>query len=109
MPKHGVVNASKQYVTICIAWLVILICLCNAEFLQGGGIFCSPKSPSAPPKLRLLYECAPLAFIMEAAGGASHSGAGSILDQVISSSEQRSVISLGSKHEVEKSIPSLAF
>lgn len=28
-------------------------------------MFCNPKSPSAPAKLRLLYECAPLALIVE--------------------------------------------
>jgi hypothetical protein len=32
---------------------------------QGGGVFCNPRSPSAPAKLRLLYECAPLALIVE--------------------------------------------
>lgn len=35
------------------------------NLVQGGGVFCNPKSPSAPEKLRLLYECAPLALIVE--------------------------------------------
>lgn len=37
--------------------------------LQGGGVFCNPASPGAPAKLRVLYECWPLAFVIEAAGG----------------------------------------
>jgi hypothetical protein len=36
-------------------------CLC----LQGGGVFCNPKSATAPAKLRLLYECAPVALVVE--------------------------------------------
>ncbi len=70
-------------------------------------MFCSPLSHTAKPKLRLLYECAPLAFVVEAAGGASHDGDGSVLDRQIQSSGDRSVICLGSKAEVEKSVPAL--
>lgn len=44
---------------------------------QGGGVFCNPTSPAAPAKLRCLYETFPLALLTEAAGGASHDGAGS--------------------------------
>jgi Fructose-1-6-bisphosphatase, C-terminal domain len=32
---------------------------------QGGGVFCNPCSAAAPAKLRLLYECAPLALVVE--------------------------------------------
>lgn len=35
---------------------------------KGHGIFCNPCSLSAPAKLRLLYECAPLALIIEVCG-----------------------------------------
>lgn len=45
--------------------------------MQGGGVFCNPTSPAAPAKLRCLYETFPLALLVEAAGGASHDGAGS--------------------------------
>ena len=79
----------------------------NWDTMQGGGVFCSPRSETAKPKLRLLYECAPLAFVIEAAGGASHAGAGSVLDRRIQSSGDRSVICLGSKAEVVKSVPAL--
>jgi hypothetical protein len=48
--------------------------LCIACPAQGGGVFCNPKSPSAPAKLRLLYECAPLALIVEVSSRACSCG-----------------------------------
>ena len=73
----------------------------------GSGIFCSPASANAKPKLRLLYECAPLALVLEAAGGNSHDGSGSVLDQAVRSVDARMVISLGSRELVASSIASL--
>jgi hypothetical protein len=32
---------------------------------KGGGVFCNPALTAAPAKLRLVYEAAPLAFILE--------------------------------------------
>jgi hypothetical protein len=51
--------------------LSLLILLLTPLFgpCQGGGVFCNPVSPTAPAKLRLLYECAPLALVMEVGGG----------------------------------------
>ena len=88
-------------------WVQIMPIPLPALCTQGGGVFCSPQSSTAKPKLRLLYECAPLAFVVEAAGGASQDGAGSVLDQRIQSSGDRSVICLGSKAEVAKSVSAL--
>jgi fructose-1,6-bisphosphatase I len=52
--------------------------------LLGGGIFYYPadiRDPGKPHgKLRLLYECAPLAFLAEQAGGAASDGTQPILD-----------------------------
>lgn len=76
-------------------------------FAKGGGVFCNPVSPSAPAKLRLLYEVAPLAFVVEAAGGASHNGSGSALLMHISSAEVRSQVALGSRAEVDRCLPAL--
>ncbi|CAM9669112.1 unnamed protein product [Discosporangium mesarthrocarpum] len=39
--------------------------------IKGKGIFSNVASRSAQAKLRLLYECAPIALIIEAAGGAT--------------------------------------
>eukprot|EP00798_Chlamydomonas_sp_ICE-L_P013014 gene13014-3519_t len=74
---------------------------------KGGGVFCSPRASNAPAKLRLVYECAPLAFIIEAAGGASHDGQGSMLDARIESTAIKSIVCLGSTELVEQSIPAM--
>ena len=74
---------------------------------KGGGVFCNPASTAAPEKLRLVYECAPLAFIVEAVGGSSHDGKGSMLDQTITSTATRSKVCLGSRDLVEESIPAM--
>lgn len=71
---------------------------------KGGGVFVSPSSAAAPPKLRLVYECAPLALIVEAAGGASsHDGESSVLSARITSCQQRCPIVLGAQDLVEAS------
>lgn len=71
---------------------------------KGGGVFCNPASSAAPAKLRVLYECLPLAFCIEAAGGASlgAAGSGSALDHKLVGHDDRSGICLGSVAEVEK-------
>lgn len=74
---------------------------------KGGGVFCNPRSPSAPAKLRLLYECAPLALIVEAAGGVSHNGQGSMLDLKIEDTGVRSVIAVGSAGAVAECVAAL--
>ncbi|WWO99950.1 MAG: class 1 fructose-bisphosphatase [Candidatus Dasytiphilus stammeri] len=49
--------------------------------LLQGGIYIYPKNNQHPQgKLRLLYECNPMAFIAEQAGGKASDGASSILD-----------------------------
>jgi len=69
--------------------------------MKEKGVFCYPGSKSAPAKLRLLYECAPLAKIVESAGGTSSDGTQSILTKKISSMDERTTICLGSKEEVK--------
>ncbi len=75
----------------------------NHIFKKGSGIFMYPGMPSAPQgKLRLLYECGPMSFLMEQAGGASSNGEKSLLDVEITEYHQRSPIFLGTKSEVER-------
>jgi fructose-1,6-bisphosphatase I len=61
--------------------------------LLYGGIFMYPadtKDPEKPQgKLRLLYECAPMAYLIEQAGGAASTGTGPILDVVPTRVHQR--------------------
>jgi fructose-1,6-bisphosphatase I len=70
--------------------------------LLGGGIFAYPSNTKRPEgKLRLLYECNPLAFICEQAGGASFDGKTRTLDIVPNELHQRTPIYIGSKDDVE--------
>ena len=68
---------------------------------KGGGVFCNPASARSPAKLRLLYECAPLAFVVEAAGGASHCGRGSVLDLPVNGTGAKATIAVGTREDVE--------
>lgn len=72
--------------------------------IKGSGIFCSPVSLGAPAKLRLVFECAPIALIVETAGGVALTGEKNekplLLDKVISSLDDRAGIICGSRNEV---------
>jgi len=74
----------------------------NQILLKGKGVFSYPGSEAAPAKLRLLYECAPLAKVIEAAGGASSDGSQSILQLKTEAFDQRVPVCLGSKDEVKR-------
>ncbi len=75
----------------------------NQILLKGKGIFAYPGYQDAPDgKLRLLFECAPMALLMEQAGGSASDGSNNILDKEVSSLEQRSPIYIGSKDEVKR-------
>jgi fructose-1,6-bisphosphatase I len=69
--------------------------------LMSGGIFLYPADTgSREGKLRLLYEAAPLAFVVEQAGGAATDGRQQILDLVPQSLHQRTPLLIGSKADV---------
>jgi sedoheptulose-bisphosphatase len=74
----------------------------NQILLKGKGVFSYAGSASHPPKLRLVYECAPLARVIEKAGGASSDGSKSILENPIEHLDQRITICVGSKEEVKR-------
>lgn len=65
--------------------------------LTNGGIYGYPATTNNPKgKLRLLYESAPMAMILEQAGGAGSTGHhGRILDVVPKSVHERYVLHLG--------------
>jgi fructose-1,6-bisphosphatase I len=68
-----------------------------------GGIFIYPGNQKNPVgKLRLLYECAPMAFIIEQAGGKASDGFTPILDIEPYDIHQRSPLFIGSRKMVEK-------
>lgn len=69
--------------------------------LVKGGVFAYPGDQKTPEgKLRLLYECAPIAFIAEAAGGAASTGVGRVLDIQPDSLHQRVPLFVGSALDV---------
>ena len=71
--------------------------------LINGGVFLYPSTKSAPNgKLRLLYECNPMSFIAEQAGGKAINGNRRILELEPTELHQRTPIFLGSKDMVEK-------
>ncbi|WP_298322898.1 class 1 fructose-bisphosphatase [uncultured Dokdonia sp.] len=68
-----------------------------------GGIYMYPKSSKAANgKLRLLYECNPMAFIAEQAGGKASDGFEAILDLQPTELHERVPFFCGSKLMVEK-------
>ncbi|EPY33058.1 fructose-1,6-bisphosphatase I [Angomonas deanei] len=71
--------------------------------LLYGGIFCYPKDAGKiEGKLRFLYEAAPMAMIVEQAGGKAWGETGRILDQGITRLHQRTPVYLGSRQEVDR-------
>jgi len=69
--------------------------------LLGGGVFAYPDNRMAPKgKLRLLYECNPLAFIAKEAGGAAFDGVQDILDVPPTELHQRSPLYIGSRDDI---------
>jgi fructose-1,6-bisphosphatase I len=69
--------------------------------LLSGGIFLYPADTKNPHgKLRLLYEAAPLALLVEQAGGAATDGRREILDVAPTTLHERTPLVIGSKADV---------
>ncbi len=76
------------------------------RILQQGGIYLYPAEPGDPKtpngKLRVLYECHPLAMVAETAGGRASTGRGDVLDVVPDDAHARCPLAIGSKEEVDR-------
>jgi fructose-1,6-bisphosphatase I len=71
------------------------------RILFQGGVFLYPGTLKKPEgKLRLLYESAPLAFLIEQAGGSASTGTQAILDVVPDALHTRTPLIIGSKEDV---------
>lgn len=71
--------------------------------LLKGGIYLYPSTQSHPQgKLRLLYECNPMAFLIEQAGGLASDGVNRILDLKPTELHQRVPFFVGSTNMVKK-------
>lgn len=77
--------------------------------LIRGGIFLYPATEEKPKgKLRLLYECNPLAYIVEIAGGKATDGTQRILEKVPAELHERTPFFIGSikmMEELEEYLP----
>ena len=89
----------------------------NSILVKGKGIFSYPgyqadsasgETGAPDGKLRLVFECGPMAYLMEAAGGAASDGHQRIMDKKIESLTQRTPIYIGSKAEVKRCEEKLA-
>jgi fructose-1,6-bisphosphatase I len=71
------------------------------QILHNGGLYFYPDEKDRPEgKLRLMYECAPLAMIAEQAGGTATTGRAQVLDICPDKVHQRIPFAIGSRREV---------
>ena len=73
----------------------------HRNLLKGGVYLYPPTRHNPDGKLRLLYECLPLAFIIEQAGGKASDGKQRILEIQPQNLHQRSPLYIGSSSMVE--------
>ena len=124
--REFAINASNQrfwekpvqrYVAECLAgetgpraadfnmrWVASMVAEVHRIFSRGG-VFLYPrdtKEPKRAGRLRLMYEAAPMAFLVEQAGGAAVTGTQALLDIVPDTLHQKVPVILGSKREVER-------
>jgi len=107
----------RRYVDDCIAgtsgprekdfnmrWVASLVADTH-RILSRGGVFLYPADQRQGyqyGRLRLIYEAAPIAFLIEQAGGLATDGSAPVLDTVASSLHQRTPLIFGSAQEVER-------
>src|SRR5947209_5581401 len=72
----------------------------HRSLLEGGFYFYPPDAVHDNGKLRLLYECAPLALVVEQAGGRASTGTRRILDIPAETIHQREPLVIGSAVDV---------
>ncbi|XP_051130330.1 fructose-1,6-bisphosphatase, chloroplastic-like [Andrographis paniculata] len=73
------------------------------RMLLVGGVYGNPNNKnSMSGNLRLLYECAPMSYLVEQAGGKAIDGCRRILDVVPDQIHQRTPLFIGSPSEIEK-------
>ena len=85
-------------------WVASLVAETH-RILSRGGIFLYPgddRKGYRRGRLRMIYECAPIAFLIEQAGGKATDGIDSILDQQADELHGRTPFVFGSASKVEK-------
>lgn len=115
---HQCDDAVKNYVNYCqqedaatnrpysARYIGSLVADFHRNMLKGG-IYIYPATSKAPKgKLRLLYECNPLAMIAEQAGGKATDGKNRIMDIIPTQLHQRVPYFVGSANMVDKAMTS---
>jgi len=75
------------------------------RIMTRGGVFMYPRDtrePRKPGRLRLMYEAAPMAMLIEQAGGKAVNGTSDLLDLVPDTLHQRVPVILGSSEEIDR-------
>lgn len=105
---HSFPEGVKQYVNYCkensysARYIGSLVADFHRNLLKGG-IYIYPSTAKAPNgKLRLMYECNALAFIVEQAGGKATNGSKRILEITPTELHQRCPLFIGSTEMVAK-------
>jgi fructose-1,6-bisphosphatase I/sedoheptulose-1,7-bisphosphatase len=107
----------KRYVEECLAgrsgprgedfnmrWINSLVAETH-RILTRGGVFLHPrdrKDPARPDQLRLIYECNPIGYLMEQAGGRASTGEYPVLEVAPEALQQRMGFVFGSAEEVAR-------
>lgn len=97
--KTGANESGERYSSRYIGSLVADV----HRTLLYGGVFGYPGDAKNPNgKLRLLYECAPMSFIVEQAGGLASTGSERVMDVIPDSVHQRLPLIIGSRDDVQE-------
>ena len=85
-------------------WVASLVAETH-RILSRGGIFIYPadsRKGYEKGRLRMVYECAPIAFLIEQAGGAATDSFNRILDLEVNELHQRTPFAFGSRNEIAR-------
>ena len=85
-------------------WVASLVAETH-RILSRGGIFIYPadsRKGYEKGRLRMVYECAPIAFLIEQAGGAATDSFNRILDLEVSELHERTPFAFGSRNEIAR-------
>ena len=85
-------------------WIASLVADCNRVLIRGG-VFLYPgdaRPGYEQGRVRVLYEAAPIAFIVEQAGGSATTGTGAVLDIEPRTLHERTSLLFGSKAEIAR-------
>lgn len=99
--RTGTSKVGKRYTSRYVGSMVADV----HRTLLYGGVFGYPAdSKNTDGKLRLLYEAAPMSFLIEQAGGLSTTGTKRIMDMTPTNVHERVPVIMGSKTEVQEVI-----